>query len=377
MNIIVLGCGMQGSVIAKDLAKTGHQVTGLDFNPKNLEQLKKIPNIKTKRFDVTNQSELVKLLKKFDIVVGALPSGLGFYSMKCAIAAGVDMVDISYLPEDPFRLDKSAKRKKIKIVPDAGFAPGLSNILVGEAYAKLKPIDTIRILAGGIPQKPVPPFNYRITWSVTDLIEEYLRPARIRKNFRTVKVKALSDIEEFELKRIGRLECFYTDGLRTLLRTLQDVRWIEEKTIRYPGHAVIFRAMIDRGFFSEKPFKIGKYYLKPKDIFLRVLQKELAKGSKKDMTILLIEVYPSPIRRKRRERFRKYRCIDYYDEKNKITAMARMTGYTCSVITQLIKDYPGYGIIPPEYLGMNEGLCGRIKKGLKERGIEIKVSKKY
>jgi len=145
MNICILGCGMQGRVIAWDLAKANHHITVLDANLENFKKLKKLPNIKTLQLDIQNRQKLVKLLKKFDIVVGALPSSLGFYSMKCAVDAGIDMVDISFIPEDAFELNKIAKAKKIKVVPDAGFAPGLSNILVGEAYQELKPIENIRI----------------------------------------------------------------------------------------------------------------------------------------------------------------------------------------------------------------------------------------
>jgi lysine 6-dehydrogenase len=364
MNICLLGCGMQGRVIAWDLAKAKHNVTVLDANSKNFQKLKKLPNIKTKKFDVKDRRKLVNLLKKFDIVVGALPSALGFYSMKCAVDAGIDMVDISYLPEDPFLLDKIAKRKRIRIVPDAGFAPGLSNILVGEAYQILRPIDRIRILAGGIPQNPIPPFNYRITWSPADLLEEYLRPARIRKNSKTVTVDSLSGLEEFNLRRIGKLECFYTDGLRTLLKTFKDIKNMEEKTIRYRGHANLFQAIIDCGLLSDEPIKVDRVEVAPKKFTLETLKPFLTREDEKDICLLIIEA-------SNKQKAKRYICIDYYDDKNKITSMARMTGFTCSIITQCIKDYPEFGVIPPEYLGMDKRLCYFIKKGLKERGIRI------
>jgi lysine 6-dehydrogenase len=358
---------MQGRVIAWDLAKAGHHITVLDANSENFKKLKKLPNIKTLKFDIQDRQKLVKLLKKFDIVVGALPSALGFYSQKCAVEAGIDMVDISFISEDSLELNKIAKARKIKIVPDAGYAPGLSNILIGEAYPELKPIDSVRFLVGGIPQHPIPPFNYRITWSPADLLEEYLRPARIWRNYKMVAVDALSGLEEFNLKKIGKLECFYTDGLRTVLKTLKGIRNMEEKTIRYPGHAQLFKLMIDSGFLSNKPVKVDGGNVLPKKVALEVLRPLLSQGDEKDMTILIVEVSSKKGKRK-------YTCIDYYDEKNQITSMERMTGYTCSIITQCIKDYPGYGVIPPEYLGMDRKSFGFIKKELKQRKIIIRTS---
>ena len=358
---------MQGRVIAWDLAKARHLITVLDANSENFKKLKKLPNIKVLQFDIQNRQKLVKLLKKFDIVVGALPSALGYYSQKCAVDAGIDMVDVSFIPEDSLELNKIAKAKKIKIVPDAGYAPGLSNILIGEAYNELKPIDSVRVLVGGIPQHPIPPFNYRITWSPADLLEEYLRPARIWRNYKMVTVVSLSGIEEFNLKKIGKLECFYTDGLRTLLKTFKDIRNMEEKTIRYPGHAQLFKLIIDSGFLSDKPIKVDGGDVLPKKVALEVLRPLLSQGEEKDMTILIVEA-------SNRKEKRKYICVDYYDEKNHITSMERMTGYTCSIITQCIKDYPGFGVIPPEYLGMDKNLCGFIKKELRKRDIFIRLS---
>ena len=361
----MVGAGMQGRVAAWDLSKAGHDIVVLDFNLESLRKIKKSANIKTHTFNVKKRARFIKFMKNFDIIVGALPSAFGFYTMECALKAGVDLVDMSYAPEDPFLLDKDAKKKKIRIVPDAGFAPGLSNILVGEVYKYFGGIDNLRILVGGIPQKPQPPFNYHITWSPADLIEEYTRPARIIKNHKTITVKALSSIEVFTIPKLGRFECFYSDGLRTFIKTIKNVTNMEEKTIRYPGHAKIFETIIDCGFLSEVPFAIGKKLYKPKNFTLEFLKNVLTRGDKKDLSILIIEIEKN--RQKKR-----LTCIDYYDEKNKISSMARMTAYTGSIITQCIKRYQGFGVIPPEYLGMDKNLCKFIKDELKKRRIIIK-----
>lgn len=365
MEVCLLGAGNQGRVVASDLSALGHRVTVLDNNLENLLNLKKRRNIKPLLFDVRNKRRLVNFLKDFEMVIGALPGNFGFYAMECAILAGVDMVDMSYLPEDPFLLNEEAKKRKIRIVPDAGFAPGLSNILVGETYEEWKRIDSLRILVGGIPQKPVPPFNYYLTWSVADLLEEYTRPARIRKNFKMITLPALSGVEEFRVRGIGKLEAFYTDGLRTLLKTFPEISDMEEKTIRYPGHAQLFKAIIEAGFLTEREIKFDNQKIKPKNFTLAFLKDCLTKGDGRDLAILILEL-------KRGEERRRYLCLDYYDEKRKITAMARMTGYTCSVIAQCLKEYPDFGIIPPEYLGKKKDLATFIKKELKKRGIYLR-----
>ncbi len=356
---------MQGRVAACDLSQAGHKITVLDSNPENLKKIAGIKSIKDLRFDVMERSRLIKFIKNFDIVLGALPAALGFYAMKCAIKAGVDMVDMSYLSENPFLLDRSAKARKIKIVPDAGFAPGLSNVLVGEAYQESGKFSSLRILVGGIPQNPIPPFNYRITWSPADLIAEYTRPARIVRNYKIVTLPALSGVEEFQLAKVGHLECFYTDGLRTLLKTFKGVKDMVEKTIRYPGHAKLFKTMIDWGFLTALPYQVKDITIKPDVYTVDFLKSVLSKGDEKDLSVLIIEITS-------RRQTRKYICVDYYDEKNNTTSMARMTAYTASIIAQCIKRYPGYGVIAPEMLGMKKELADFIKQQVKKRNIIIK-----
>lgn len=365
MDICVVGCGMQGSIVAKDLVKAGHKVTILDNNINYLRQLKKNANVKAVQFDVTNKVKFIKSIKNFDIVVGALPATLGFYTMDCCVKAGVDLVDLSNSREDPFVFHEKAKDERIKIVPDAGFAPGLSNILVGEAYQELGGIDTLRILVGGIPQSPLPPFNYYMTWSLPDLIEMYMKPTRIIQNYKIVTTETLNGIEDLSIPKIGRLECFHTDGLRTLLKTMKNVKNMEEKTIRYPGHAQLFKTICSCGFFSDQPVRYNKRLVKVKDVNIEFLRGILSKGDEKDISILLIE-----IEKKRKKR--RLICVDYYDEKNKITSMARMTAYTGSIITQCIKNYSEYGVVPPEYLGMEKDICRFIKTELSKKKIKIK-----
>lgn len=395
MKICILGAGLQGRVVAQDLAQHNHTVIVLDNNRENLNLLnnhtlchsegaKRLKNlsrrkseilrnaqndrngkIETKVFDVTKKKDLVKYIKNFDIIVGALPADLGFYSMQCALAAGVDMADMSYSNEDPFRLDKIARQKKIRIIPDAGFAPGLSNILIGEAYRELGKVDNIRILVGGIPQHPKPPFNYNYTWSPDDLVAEYTRPARIVNNYKEIIVEALSGVESFKVPEIGKLECFYTDGLRTLIKTFRNVKNMEEKTIRYAGHAELVKELLNYGFAPDEDNPFTNPRIQPKDFILDFLKNALSGGDGKDLSILTVDV-------KAGKKIRRYTCIDYYDEKNKITSMARMTAYSGSIISQCIKDYPDYGVIPPEYLGMNKAICDFIKREIKKRNIIIK-----
>ena len=126
-NIIVLGAGLVGGVIAKDLAKQ-HNVTSVDISKKNLDKLEGINTICT---DIADTTTLKKLIKEFDLVVGAVPGFMGYKMMKDVIEEGKNIVDISFYPEDPFGLDKLAKEKGVVAVMDCGVAPGMGNVIFG------------------------------------------------------------------------------------------------------------------------------------------------------------------------------------------------------------------------------------------------------
>ncbi|OGC38871.1 hypothetical protein A2Y85_02730 [candidate division WOR-3 bacterium RBG_13_43_14] len=366
MKIAIIGAGMQGRIAAQALNKKGYGITIMDANQRNLATVRSFSGLKKSQCNVQDRGKFLKMIRGYDLLVGALPAALGYYLMKCAITAGIDLVDMSYLAEDPFKLQRAAKKKKIRIVPDAGYAPGLSNVLVGRTYKEWGGLDQVKIMVGGIPQKPVPPFNYHITWSPADLLDEYIRPTRIMVNRRTKKVPTLSGIEEFNMPGIGRLECFYTDGLRTLLKTIKAGN-MAEKTIRYAGHINMIRTILDAGFAAKKNTVVNGLTINRREYLIEFLKEELSRGSIRDLTVLIIEL-------KKANNKRRYLCIDRYDSKNDITSMARMTAYSAAVIAQCIKDYPGFGVIPPEYLGMNDAIYGFITREISSYNIKIKRS---
>ena len=79
------------------------------------------------------------------------------------------------------------------------------------------------------------------------MIEEYVRPARVIEHGRVVTKPALSEPELIDSPRVGTLEAFKTDGLRTLLTTV-DIANMKEKTLRYPGHCALMRVLRETGF---------------------------------------------------------------------------------------------------------------------------------
>jgi len=380
MKILVVGTGHIGSIIARDLAENmpSIQVVIADKDQSRAEKVAASTgrkNVSGIQLDVFNRKNLIDTLKKTDLVVGALPGEIGHKLLKACVDARTDMVDISFMPEDPLKLSKAAAKTGATIIPDCGVAPGLSHMLVQRGISRLDKVENAQIMIGGLPEKPIPPLGYTITWSVEGLIDEYTRKARIVKNGKVTEVNALDQVEEVEFPGVGKLEAFYSDGLRTLLSTVKNVENMSEKTLRYPGHVEKIRLLRDLGFLDETPIQFEKTTIAPRKITVGLLQKKLKKPDVPDILAMLVQVEGT----KGAERMTySYYILDHYDKKNKVTAMARTTAYTASCVAQLLakKVIKGKGIIPPEKLGEDENVFKKLVNMLKKRGVLVKESKK-
>ncbi|MHC4827569.1 MAG: saccharopine dehydrogenase family protein, partial [Planctomycetota bacterium] len=290
-HAVVLGAGMVGSVIAADLAgDRDYEVTVVDADASALEtaRARAGQRITAAQVDLSDPATIKGIVAGADVVIGALPGRLGRATLQAVIEAGRPCCDISFMPEDALALDELAREKGVTAVVDCGVAPGLSNMLAGHAVSRLQACDRIAIYVGGLPRDPRPPWNYKAAFSPADVIEEYVRPARIVEQGRVVEREALGDVEPIAFSGVGTLEAFNTDGLRSLIRTLEVPNMVE-KTIRYPGHAELMRAFREAGLFAREPVTVGDVTVRPVDVVSAMLFPQWRyEPGEEDLTVLRI-----------------------------------------------------------------------------------------
>jgi saccharopine dehydrogenase-like NADP-dependent oxidoreductase len=365
-KIVVLGAGLIGKAIALDLS-SDFDVTSVDINEDAL-QLLQSKGVSTKRVDFSDNAQLLKLLAPFDLVVGAVPGFMGFKTVETVIAAGKNMVDISFFPEDAFALDEKAKAKNVTIVTDCGVAPGISNLVAGYHYSRMK-IHNYECLVGGLPVVREWPYEYKAVFSPIDVIEEYVRPARYVQNGALVVKEALSDPELIHFENIGTLESWNSDGLRSLIKTLPDIPNMIEKTLRYPGCIEYLRVLRDTGFFSYEEVEVKGVKIRPIDVTAKLLfPKWKLKPGEEEFTVMRIRVSGEE---KGKPKSYEYNVLDRTDKATGTISMARTTGYTCTAAVNLVVDkkFDRKGICPAEYLGDEEENYRFIFSYLKDRGV--------
>ena len=369
-KVIVLGAGLVGRTIAKELSKD-YQVTAIDANSNQLKNLsdKKINTLKA---DLSSDSEIKKVVKDYDLVIEALPGFMGFQALKSIIEAGKNVVDISFFPEDPFLLDELAKQNGVTAIVDCGIAPGLANIILGYHNQKMK-ISDYKCLVGGLPYKRVWPFEYKAFFSPIDVIEEYTRPARIVVDGKIIEKPALSEPEIINYKEVGDLEAFNTDGLRSLMKTMKIPNMIE-KTMRYPGHIELMKIFREVGLFDQKEIEVKGKSIRPIDLTAKLMFPFWSPDkAEKDFTVMdvLIEGIENG-----KKSSHHYFVFDEYDPKEDNSSMARTTGFTCCAAARYLleNNYNRKGICPPEFLGEDENCFSFIISYLKNKGIRIEKS---
>lgn len=371
MQITVLGAGLVGSAIVKDLSQDANfDVTVIDINQQALSRLEAEAPVKGIQADLGHSERIPALIADAELVVCAVPGFMGFKTLEQIIRAGKDVVDISFFGEDPFLLDELAKEKGVTAVVDCGVAPGLSNVLAGYVETKLDRVDRYLCYVGGLPQVRRWPFEYKAVFSPTDVLEEYTRPARYVEYGQVVVRPALSEVELLDLPGVDTLEAFNTDGLRTLIKTL-NAPFMKEKTLRFPGHADLMRAFRESGFLSADPVTVDGQAVKPLSLTSRLLfdQWRLKEGEE-DFTVLRVILEG---KKDGKTICYTYDLLDRYDRETNTTSMARTTGYTCTIAVRQIanKLFTQKGILPPEFLGRTPGCFENFMTEYAKRNIHL------
>lgn len=377
MKIGVLGAGLMGKEAARDLSKSDN-VTFVGLADVNFERAKQavyeIGSNKVQAFqvDAENDDELATYMKQFDCIINALFYSFNLKVAKTAIQVGVHSVDlgghIGHITDRVLELNQEADASQVTIIPDLGVAPGMINILAGFGASKLTKVKSIKLYVGGIPLRPEPPLEYNHVFSMEGLLDHYTDSALIIRNGKLQEVPSLSEVEPIYFEKFGPLEAFHTSGgTSTLSKSYPELETLEYKTIRYPGHAEKFKLLVDLNLtLNDYVVEVDGVKVNPRKVLLKVLDPIVDLKDKDDVTLLRVIVTGLQTSK---EVSYTYEMICYKDKKENVTAMARATANTISVVAQMIGNgiIKDRGVLPPEKVVPGDKYIDEMKK----RGVII------
>jgi saccharopine dehydrogenase-like NADP-dependent oxidoreductase len=252
-DILVIGGGKIGSVVAELLANArgsggAYRVTLAD---RSLELLAAIDaqaqrRLETLPIDVADAGALRGAMQGRFAVLSAAPFHLTLQVAEAARACGVHYLDLTEDVAATRRIRELATGADTAFIPQCGLAPGFIGIVAADLARRFESLDSVRMRVGALPAYPSNALNYNLTWSTDGVINEYCEPCEAIVDGGLREVPALEEREEFSLDGV-LYEAFNTSGgLGTLCETLAGkVRTLNYRTIRYPGHAAIMKALLN------------------------------------------------------------------------------------------------------------------------------------
>ncbi len=377
----VVGAGMMGRVIAKDLLNTEPEssVTILDADNEKLNDVARFldtERVTTESLDVRDTDRTAEALEGHAVAIGALPHAFALDALKGAVQAGVSMIDLVGSKAELRReLDGAARAAGVIIVPGLGVAPGLSNVLVARGLERLDEAHEGVIYVGGIPVERTPPLEYQTVYSLFSMFGAFLRPARVWKSGEWTTVEPLTGLENLEFAPpVGTLEAFYTDGLASLTLTMTG-RFrdsLEEKTLRYPGFSEKVAFLRDCGLLDAEPVDVGGAQVAPRDVLIKKVGPLFDLGPEGDILLMRVTVKGES---NGRESTHTFELVDYKDPKTNYTAMARTTGFPATIAARMISagEISERGVhFPEELFGGARG--DQLLEELGKRGVVVRHS---
>jgi lysine 6-dehydrogenase len=380
MRMLVLGAGLQGSACAYDLlAHTGHDVVLADQNADALPSFLHPwlgGRLRAVRVDARDRAAMAEVMRGVSATMSALPYYFNGPLAALAVEAGSHFCDLGGNTEivlEQKRLHGAAEAAGVSVVPDCGLAPGMVNILAEHGIRQLDEVRSATIKVGGLPQRPEPPLNYQVVYSLEGVLDYYTTLSWVVRDGKQHQVRALSEVEELDFPGVGTLEAFHTaGGLSTMAQRYEGrIPTMEYKTLRYPGHARTMELLRELGLFSLDPVDVKGVQVVPRDVFISVVGPSLRRDYREspDLVALRVEVEG---RDGGEDVVLRFDLIDRYDAETGITAMMRTTGFSLAITGTLQAE----GRIPAGVWTPDEAMPAReYVAALAERGVVIQESR--
>lgn len=409
MDILIFGgSGKIGSAIAYDLAQQ-KEVGSIGIVGRHKATLEKVKQwvgsdkVKVHVLDINDKETTIALMKQYKVGALALPNRKTSYKVAhTAIEAGLNIVDTieefhrtpdtdeveglevpEGMPIEDYGewLHNAAVKNGVTFVSGMGFAPGLSNVTLGEGIRKIDEAEKAVARVGGIPSKEAAarhPLRYMITWAFEHVLREYVIKLKVIKGGKIVEVDAATELEPFRFNHFGKdeqLECAITPGMPSFLVTRTQLKEFAEKTVRWPGHWQGVQTLKECGMLSIEPVEFAGNKIAPREFLLSLITPRLIPNEgETDVCVM----YNTLIGKKDGKNI----TIEYFmwDEPKRqdISSMMRVTGYPLAITAKMMfmGKITDKGIVAPEDAIKGE-LYAEFMDELKKRDIDIlEVSKK-
>ena len=262
-KVAILGAGQIGRAVYKILSTIHKDIDSfvIDSNRNSISIL----GTGTHRVINLNDIDVPDLAKfLFDQRVTHVISALPFFlNEKAALASYTSNCHYIDFTEDDIMADRVQeifKKSKLHCAVKCGLAPGFINYIGHNLITKIESPKSLLISVGALPRMVSyspnqPELSYNLTWSIDGLVNEYIRPCRIRRNGNIEEVPPLTGQIKVVLDGTEYEAAYTSGGVGSLIHELKSVPNVCYMTLRYPGHYRYVREVIQDKFNNFEEIK--------------------------------------------------------------------------------------------------------------------------
>lgn len=262
-RILIIGAGRSSSALIRycldNGEKFGWNVTVADADPAAATaKVNGHPRGNPVWLDVNKANDRRELIGRTDIVVSLLPAHLHLEVAHDCIRLKKHLVTASYVSQELYRLGDEARNRELIFMGEMGLDPGIDHMSAMQRINRIRErggkIVAFRSFTGGLiaPESNDNPWGYKFTWNPRNVVlagqgtAQYLHDGKLKfipyeRLFRTTWDVDVTGYGAFEAYA-NRDSLLYREQYN-----LNDIPTILRGTLRYPGYAEAWAALVRIG----------------------------------------------------------------------------------------------------------------------------------
>jgi saccharopine dehydrogenase (NAD+, L-glutamate forming) len=215
------------------------------------------------QLDASNSEMRRSEISKADLVISMLPAAMHMEVAKDCIHFGKNVITPSYIPDEMWELDQSAKEQGIVILNEMGVDPGIDHMSAMRIIHRLKAegvqLQSFESFTGGLiaPDSDNNPWHYKITWNPRNVIlAGYGGTARYKENGSIKLIPYHRLFERLTHVDLGSDGVFQGYGNRDSLKYislygLDNIPTLYRGTLRKDGYCEAWNALVQLGMTDD------------------------------------------------------------------------------------------------------------------------------
>jgi saccharopine dehydrogenase-like NADP-dependent oxidoreductase len=402
MKILIIGCGEQGTTIAKYLIEKPDvdevKLADIDLKKadsvaKSLKSSKVFPH----RVDAGNIEEMLKIAEGVDIIVNAVVPKFDLPIMEAALKSKANYIDMASGP--PYVIDKQLgqtekwKKAGLTALINTGISPGISNVLIARAADQLDSVEEVLIRSA---TKILPGTRvyegkelFLETWSPETMWQDFIEPPVIFEDGKRKTAPLFGGEEVYKFPDpVGACTVVYHvhEEVFTLPYFIKGLKKVNMK-VGWQPELFIAKALMELGLFNEKPIEVDGVKVAPQKVFFKLTKPipttdELIKKIEADVLLETVSALVIEIKGEKAGEKTTYKYFSaeppmtlregYKKYGRSFLERPGIVGTSCAIFTYMLGSgrIKTKGVIPPE--GLTKGERDLFLKELAERGFVYK-----